>query len=419
MLLPISWLKEYIDIDIPIKNLADILTMAGFEVEEIKEDEISKDIIFNFKITSNRGDCLSVIGIVRELQALLKKEMNKPIVNFKEEDDDIKKYIEIEIKEPKLCPRYSARIVQDVKVSPSPEWLKKRLLLSGIRPLNNIVDITNYVCLELGQPMHAFDYSLIRGKKIIVRCAKKDEKLVTLDEKERVLSSEDLIIADKEGPIAIAGVIGGKESEIKDSTNMIVLESANFLATHVRRTAKRYGLKTESSYRFERGVDISGTVLALDKAVSLIKETSGGKICKGVVDIYPNTFSETEIKFRPNRCRLVLGIDIKDDDIKNILNSLALKVLEKKEYFKIKIPTYRRDLNLEEDLIEEVARIYGYDNIKPTLPIVKTSVGKQNPILDLEDKLRNILTSFGLYEVITHSLTDDSMNGLFNLKEEN
>jgi phenylalanyl-tRNA synthetase beta chain len=416
MLVPLSWLKDYINIDLNYRELANTLTMIGFEVEEIKEEE--GEIIFSLKVTSNRGDCLSLLGVAKELSAVYKKKIKFPEIKFKEEEIPISSLIKIEIMDKISCPRYSAMLIKNVKISNSPLWLQKRLKNAGLRSINNVVDATNYVMLEIGQPLHAFDYSLIEGRKIIVRKANDGEKIITLDGTERELTSSDLIIADIQKPIAIAGVMGGMNTEVSESTNTILLESAHFDFISIRKTAKRLKLSTEASYRFERFVDPEKTIFALKRVSSLIQDITDAKICKGIIDIYPKKFKEKKIFLLPERCNFILGTNLKNNQIKEILKSLNLEVKEKNKKFEVKIPTSRNDLNIEVDLIEEIARIYGYEKIKETLPAGKTLAGGQIEILEFEDKIKNIMTSFGLDEVITHSLTSEELYKKCNLEFE-
>ncbi len=415
----LSWLKEYIDIDISVKDLADKLTNSGFEVEEIKEED--EDTVLQIKVSSNRGDCLSIMGMAREASAILGKNLKLSNVNIKETTDKLPLLNIVEIKEPTLCLRYCGKIIKNIKVGPGPLWMQKRLISCGVRPINNIVDITNYVCLELGQPLHAFDYHTLSGKKIIVRCAEPTEKILTLDEKERILSSDTLVIADEKRAVAVAGVIGGKETEITDRTKEIFLESAHFKPESIRKTSKELGLSTSSSYRFERWVDPSTTNLALNRAADLILNYAGGEVIKEEIDIYPQRHAEREILFSPERCYSILGWEVGKEKIKNIFERLQFKVEEKEDILRITIPTFRKDILQEEDLIEEVCRIYGYNNIPTTMPVSSLSLGKQI-YGDEEGEIRDFLVGNGFSEVITHSLVKEvpcEFTILFDAKSEN
>lgn len=418
MLVPISWLKEYVDIDISVKDLSDKLTMAGFEVEEIKEED--EDTVLQIKVTSNRGDCLSILGVAREVCATLGKNLKLSHLTLKGTTNNLSPLNTVEIKEPDLCPRYCGKIIKNIKVGPAPSWMQKRLISCGVRPINNIVDVTNYVCLDLGQPLHAFDYNTLLGKKIIVRCAEAGEKILTLDDEMRILSSDMLVIADEKRAVAVAGVIGGKETEITDNTKEIFLESAHFKPESVRKTSKDLGISTSSSYRFERWVDPSFTLVALNRAVNLILASAEGVVIKGEIDIYPQKFAKSEISFSPKRCYFIVGFDVGKEKIKNIFEGLQFKVEEKNDEMRVIVPTFRRDILQEEDLIEEVCRIYGYNNIPASLPVSSLSIGKQMAG-DAEDKIREFLVGNGFSEVITHSLVkevDSKFTILFNLKED-
>lgn len=419
MLVPISWLREYVDIDISVKELSNKLTMAGFEVEEIKEED--EDTVLQIKVTSNRGDCLSILGIAREVCASCGKRVKLSHLNLKETTDIFPQLNTVEIKEPNLCLRYCGKIIKNIKVGPSPPWMQKRLISCGVRPINNIVDVTNYICLDLGQPLHAFDYNTLLGKKIIVRCAEAGEKILTLDDEMRILSSDMLVIADEKRAVAVAGVIGGKETEIADNTKEIFLESAHFKPESARKTSKSLGISTSSSYRFERWVDPSFTMLALNRAADLILNYAGGEVIKGEIDIYPQKFAEKEISFSPERCYFMVGFDIGKEKIKNIFEGLQFRVEEKNDALRVTVPTFRRDILQEEDLIEEVCRIYGYNNIPATLPVSSLSLGKQI-YGESEDRIREFLVCNGFSEVITHSLVkeaEEKFTILFDVQPEN
>lgn len=403
MLVPLSWLRDFVDIDISVNDLSDKLTQIGFEVEGINITD--DDTVLSIKVTSNRGDCLSIFGIAKEICVILNKKIKLPQFSFKETGEDISNLVSIEIENKDLCPRYSSKIIKNIKVQPSPSFIQKHLISAGIKPKNNIVDITNYVCLEFGQPLHAFDYDTLQDKKIIVRCAKDEEKIITLDGEERTLTPDMLVIADAKRAIAIAGVIGGSNTEITEKTSSVLLESAHFQPESIRKTSKKLGISTEASYRFERWVDPEGTIFALKRATDLILKSCNGIVCKGEVDIYPNIFQKKEILFRPARCYFLLGGNIKEDEIKSIFEKLQFEIKEEKDNcFKVVVPTYRKDISLEVDLIEEIARIFGYNNIETTMPVASLAKGKQTLSLELEDDIRNFFVSCGLTEVITHSL---------------
>jgi len=361
--------------------------------------------VLDIEITANRGDCLSIIGIAREIGALTSKQVKYPqALRECSVNKEIAKLIDVSVKNTSLCPRYTGRIIRNVKIAPSPSWLAKRLEAVGIRSINNIVDITNYVLMETGQPLHAFDYNKISGKKIIIREAKQKESIFALDESKRQLSSDMLVIADKKGPIAIAGIMGGIGSEIDEQTIDIFLESAYFYAGCIRRTSKTFGLSSESSYRFERSVDPNGVVFALNRAAYLIEEIAQGKSVKEIVDIYPKKSNKQNILLRIHQIKRILGIDIPKNKLKDIILNLGFEIKQDGvNSLNILVPTYRRDVNREIDLIEEIARIYGYNNIDITMPRGQTSSLGKREIEKQTDALKNILSSCGMSEIYTSS----------------
>lgn len=374
------------------------------------------DYVLEIGITPNRPDALSHVGIARELSALTKKKFVFPKIDFDEVEDRIEKYLKVEIENEIDCPRYCARMVRNVKVKESPQWLKNYLTNVGIRPINNIVDVSNFVMLELGQPLHTFDARLIEGGKIIVKNAYENEKFVTLDGKERILDSSMLMICDAVKKIAIAGVMGGANSEISENTKDVIIESAYFNPKSIRRTSKKLGLSTESSYRFERGVDYKNTLVAANRAAQLIAELAGGEIIGGYIDENPVKFDDVEVELRVSRTNKILGIELTRDEIVDILQRLNIQVQKSNGDILIcTIPSFRPDLTREIDLIEEVARIYGYDKIPGDSRInFEISIEKIQP--RLEDKIREILTGYGLYEVMNNTLLSEDEAHFDNLK---
>jgi len=361
------------------------------------------DQIFVLDLTPNYGYALNLIGVARELSAAFDKEIKYPQIKEDQESGRAEDLISVEVKNSKLCPRYTARIVEGVKVSQSPWWLKVRLMGAGIRPVNNIADITNYVMLEMGQPLHAFDYDKIQDKKIIVRTAKKGEKLVTLDDRERDLTKEDLVIADAQKPLGLAGVMGGLESEITSQTNNILLEAASFDPYTIRRTAKRFILHSPSSHRFERGIDIENITRASRRAAQLMAEIAEGEVIGGIVDNYPQLKEPLRLRIRPKRVNEVLGTDIPRMEIKSILEKLHFKVQDSKRLegaFRVQVPSFRNDITIEADLIEEVARIYGYGEIPEDLPRVDMEIGRRRSNQELEAKIREIFRRAGFHQTI-------------------
>lgn len=384
--------------------------------KDIKELLGINETVVEFEITSNRPDCLSMVGIARESAVTLGSEFKKPEIKVKEEADDAGNYASVEILEPDLCPRYAARIVKDVKIAPSPKWMRDRLKAAGVRPINNIVDITNYVMLELGQPMHAFDLENLHGSKIIVRRANDDEVMHTLDDQERKLDSSMLVIADAERAVAVAGVMGGANSEVTENTKTILFESANFNGISVRLTAKKLGLRTEASGRFEKGLDVENVVTAIDRAVQLVEELGAGTVCKGVIDCYVKKPEEKILKLRPEKINTFLGTSIDTQYMLKLFKSLEFGVDEASML--LKVPNFRPDVEREADLAEEVARFYDYNNIEATLLSGKEATqGKKTFKQKVEDVIKNTMVSCGLYETYSYSFTSPKVWDKINLPE--
>ena len=372
-----------------------------------------EDIILDLEITPNRGDCLSVIGIAREIAALRGKDLHLPSWRVEEKERGTSDQIQIEIKDSHLCPYYSARLIRGVKVGPSPLWLWHKILISGGKPINNIVDITNYVLWEMGQPLHAFDYRLLKGG-IIVRRAKRGESLITLDGVKRELDEDMLLIADSARPIALAGVMGGEDTQVREHTEDILLESAYFDPLSIQRTSRRMGLSTEASYRFERRVDPLSVRKALDRASLLIQATAGGELEREVeAGKLPEEKKWTTL--RPSRVSRILGSRITSSRIRTILERLWFQIEEREKDWKINIPSFRPDISREIDLIEEIVRFYGYDKLKISLP----SLGDDETSEDSEERtkgiVREILKGLGFYEVIASPLSGKNVFKRANL----
>lgn len=407
-----NWLKDFVEIKISAEELAQKLTMAGLEVTSLEVR--NGDFVFEAEVTSNRPDWLSIIGIAHEVAALTGKKLKKPsrvnsrlsIVHRPSTIDY--RPIAIKIEDKKDCPLYTAKVIRDVRVGPSPEWLKIRLELIGCRSINNVVDITNYILFTFGEPLHAFDLDKLSPGEIIVRRPKAGEKLTTIDMQERNLLPETLLIADKQKPVAVAGVMGGKDTEVTEATRNILLEAAIFDPVIIRRSRQRLGLQTDSSYRFERGVD-SDTVAAASSAVAgLILELCGGKLISahsaGVA-----MQKKTSISLDAARLNEILGSGIASSRIIKILESLGFKVKTKsKGTFTVIVPRQRQDVLSEIDLVEEVARIYGYEHIPKSEPALTAKL-KENSARDLVGQVKNILVGLGLNEVITYSLVDHDL----------
>lgn len=356
------------------------------------------DVITEFEITSNRADCMSVVGLAREAAATFNKDLTvkEPVIT--KTHGNAADFISVEIKEPKLCYRYSAAIVENIRVKPSPRWMRERLRASGVRPINNIVDITNYVMLEYGQPMHAFDLKYLKGNKIIIRKAVEGEKITTLDGVERSLTNSNLVIADEKEPVALAGVMGGEFSGIMDDTTTIVFESAMFNGTSVRRTAKAQSMRTESSARYEKGLDASGCLRSLKRALELIELLDAGDIVNGIIDVDYSDKNPVKLPFEPEWVNNFIGISLSADEQKKILEKIGFKI----ENDEIISPSFRNDIEHQADISEEIARFYGYDKI-PTRKLSGVADGKLNYIQNIEKIVSDTLVSFGMNEIYTYT----------------
>jgi len=365
------------------------------------------DVIFDLEVTPNRPDCLSVIGVAREVAALTGQEVRLPDIGYHEKAAAINQQISIEIADPDLCPRYSASLITGVKIGPSPHWLQQRLLAGGMRPISNVVDITNFVMLEYGEPLHAFDYNRVKGQKIMVRRAEEGEVLVTLDGTKRLLSKDMLVIADSQRALAVAGVMGGADSEMTGRTTAIVLEAANFNPASIYHTGSRLNLPSEARMRFERGISPELTIPALRRATRLIIELAGGQAAKGIVDVYPGRQEPKPILLSTGEVKRLLGVDFSIKQMKEALVSLGFdcQPADSASEIRVTAPHWRSDIGLVEDLVEEVARVIGYDRIPVTMP--GGEVPRQNPapILDFKREVRRHLVGYGFYEVVTYSLT--------------
>lgn len=380
---------------------------------DITEAVNLQNAVVEFEITPNRPDCLSMIGMAREAAATFGGKLNYPDTACREEAGKAKDYIDIEIKKPELCRRYVGRVVTDVKITPSPLWMQKRLMFAGMRPINNIVDITNYVMLEYGQPIHAFDIRDIADSKIIVDTAAEGELFTTLDGTERKLSSSMLMIKDGQRSVAIGGVMGGLNSEIKEDTKTILIECANFNGDSVRSTSKKLALRTEASSRFEKGIDPNLCETAADRVCRLIELLRAGTVTKGAVDVYPTKPEAYSVTVRVDRVNAVLGIDLTGKEMEDILESLEMSVSRLGNNMKVTPPSVRLDLQEEIDFIEEIARIYGYDRMPVTLPKGNTEAGKSRE-RSLKDLTRDIMIGLGASEIQTYSFV--SPKGVDNVR---
>ena len=393
------------------KSLESELGKDIVEVLNLKED------IIDFEITPNRPDCLSIEGLGREIAVALGKDFKNPRKNLDKleiEDKDDIEGLKVDIKAPDLCYRYIARVVKNVKIGRSPEWMVRRLKACGVRSINNIVDITNYVMLEMGQPMHAFDINSINGKHIIVRRANKGEKITTLDENERELDENDLVIADESKPVAIAGVMGGLNSEIEKDTETVVFESAVFYGGTVRKTSKKVGLRTESSSRFEKGLSAENALRAVNRAVELVELLGIGEAIGGKIDRYPTKQEKRKIKFEPNKINSLIGTNLTKEEMIEILNKLEIKVENDIAY----VPYFRMDLEQMADLAEEIARFYGYDKIDGSLMKSETTIGLRTKSQKIEKKIMETLQNEGFSEIYTYGFINQKELEKCNIPDE-
>ena len=402
-----NWLKEYVQKLPKPEKLADLLTMHSFEVEEV--EKISNDYMLDIDVLPNRAhDCLSHIGVAREIAAITGAKFKEPVFKVKENRElKIEDFISVEVKDKELCPRYTARVITDIKVGPSPKWMQERLEVIGQQSINNIVDATNYVAFETGQPLHAFDAEKLTGKKIIVRRAKKGEKFTTLDGEKCDLDNNILVIADIKEPLALAGIKGGKKAEITKDTKTIILESANFNLNNIHKSSRKLSIATESSLRFEHGLDPNLASGAVDRLAALIQKISNGKAAKGMVDIYSTKVKPRKISLKIAKVNSVLGVKILEKEIIRILSSLGFKVKKTGSQLFIDIPFRRLDIEIPEDLIEEIGRIYGYEKVSSKAPIGILVSAKPDDLLLLRDKVKNILEGLGLTEVYNYSFVSE------------
>jgi len=362
------------------------------------------DLVFELDLTPNRSDCLAMINVAREVAALTGGKLKLPLIKESEQGGQAAELTRVDIEDTQLCKRYVARIIKDVKIEKSPMWLQHRLLAAGVRPINNIVDITNYVMLEMGQPLHAFDYDTLTENRIVVRRSREGEELVTLDGQKRALSPEMLVIADAVKPVGLAGVMGGLESEVTEKTKTILLESAHFNPVNIRRTAHALAMRSEASLRFEKNVDIETVSLAADRAVQLMEQLGAGKAVAGRVDCYPVPEARSPFNLRLSRINQVLGTELSSAQVEEILQALQIAILEKGPgSWLIKPPSYRGDLQKEIDIVEEVARLHGYDLIPTTLPQGDTTQGRRTREQQLRLRIGEMLTAQGFLEIITYS----------------
>ena len=359
------------------------------------------DVVFEYEITSNRVDCYGVLGIAREAAATFQKKFCPPIVEVKENDEKASDYVKVTVEDPELCPRYCARVVKNVKIGPSPKWMQRCLASNGIRPINNLVDITNYVMEEFGQPMHAYDLDTIANQEIIVRRAGKDEKFVTLDGQERIMDENVLMICDGEKAVGIAGIMGGENSMITDDVKTVLFEAACFDGTSIRLSSKRIGLRTDASGKFEKGLDPNNAQAAIDRACQLMEELGAGEVVGGMVDVCSETREPSRVKFEPEKINKLLGTSLTKEEMIDYLGRVELAYDEKTD--EIVAPTFRQDIHCNADVAEEVARFYGYDKIPMTLPTGEATTGKLPFKLRIQEVARDIAEYCGFSEGMSYS----------------
>ncbi len=410
MKISLDWLSDYIETGFDAERIAEILSGLGFPCEGM--ERVGDDTVIDIEVTSNRGDCLGYIGITRELAVATGRELKIPAVRLDESNKDITELANVEILDPDLCGRYTARIIGGVKVGPSPDWLKKRLEAVGLRSVNNVVDATNYAMMETGQPPHAFDYAKITQGKIIVRKVVAGERLVSIDGTQCELDADMLIIADPQGPVAIAGVMGGLDTEVSDKTTTILLEDAYFDPVTVRTTSRKLGLPSEAAFRFERIVDMEMVDWASQRTTQLIIQVASGKAAKGVVDVYPKRQPPKKVELRLSRLNKLLGIEVPREKVVKILSALCFEPKIEDGLITCTVPSWRSDVYREIDLIEEVARVSGYSTI-PTEQKIKIEVVPVGQRQKLIESVGAYLNGCGFYETINVSFINNSVAELF------
>jgi len=401
-----NWLKELCDFDLSARQLSDELSNIGLCVDTY--EPVGDDWALEVEVTSNRPDCLSMIGLAREVAAIVGAEVKHPDCDIQETRQPVGEFVALEVLDHELCPHYTARVIRDIRLEPSPDWLQQRLLTCGLRPINNVVDITNYILWETGQPLHAFDLEKLRGPVIKVRAGRPGETITSIDGTKCSLSPEMCVIADDNAAVAVAGVMGGLDSEISGSTSHVLLESARFKPANIRRTARTLGIPTDASYRFERGVDPDAVDKASRRAAQLICRIAGGGLAQGVLDVRSDETVARDVVMRFSRLGKILGIKVPTERIVSIFRALELEILNvSNEVIAVQVPSFRRDIAREIDLIEEVARFHGYDKIAETTSMSVRPV-RVRPVERAESAVRDIMVAAGFFEVLTNSLVDNS-----------
>jgi phenylalanyl-tRNA synthetase beta chain len=412
MKISLNWLRDYVDFDLAPAQIAELLSDKGIPYESI--EQIGDDTVIDFEVTSNRGDCLSHIGIARELAAATGKKLRLPEISLPLSDSEAARLVKVEIAEPTLCGRYTARIIENVKVGPTPDWMRKRLEAVDMRSINNVVDATNYALMETGQPPHAFDFSKIGGAKIIVRKAGAGERITSIDGTKCDLDTNMLIIADAEKPVAIAGVMGGLDTEVSDSTTTVLLEDAHFAPLTIRTTSRKLAIPSDAAYRFERLVDIEMIDWASQRTTQLITQVAGGTVAKGIVDAYPAKPAQKKLLLRLARLTKVLDLRVNPKDVLQILDALRFEPqLLNNDTIQCIVPSWRNDIYREIDLIEEFARMYGYDKIRIE-PKISIEVAPVDPRQELMADIRTFVNGCGYFETVSVSFIDELTASLFS-----
>ncbi len=411
MKISLEWLNEFLPGPLDAQQLADALTHGGLPVEVI--EHVGDDTVIDVEVTSNRPDCLSVIGVARELSALL----NRPFALTAAQSAvpggiETSNAIKVQIDALNLCSHYTARVIKNVKIAPSPGWMQRRLIAIGLRPVNNVVDVTNYVLFEMGQPLHAFDYDKIQGHQIIVRNARPGETLTSIDGHSRRLEPDMLVIADAKRAVALAGVMGGLDTEVSNATTNVLLESARFDPLSVRKTARALAMKSDSSYRFERGIDPTLPLRASIRAAQSILETAGGTLLSGVVEAGKADTGPKKLSLRLARLKQILGVEFSATQATDALKRLRLEPIQNGDRIDVTVPSDRLDINIEVDLVEEVARVIGYDKI-PVRDEISIRVAPPEPAQKTIEEIRTVLCGGGYFEAITFSFISDSLAGDF------
>lgn len=406
----LHWLADYLPGPLDRAAAAEALTHGGLPVENFEQH--GDDTVIDVEVTSNRSDCLSHIGVARELSALLNRQFRDIAPAATQTQEPASSVTSVRLEADTLCPHYTARMIRNVKIGPSPAWMTRRLEAIGVRPINNVVDVTNFVLFETGQPLHAFDFDRLEGRRIIVRRAMKGEKLVSIDGRERELNADMLVIADSVRPVALAGVMGGRDSEVTGQTVNILLESARFDPLSIRKTARSLAMGSDSSYRFERGIDPQLAVRASLRAAQLILDTAGGELLGGIVEAGASGYKPKTLSLRLARLKQVLGIDLPAEQVIDALRRDHLEPVLRGDKIDCSIPSYRLDLNIEIDLIEEVARIAGYDKV-PVRDEISIRLTRPDPGAAAVETIRSTLTAGGYFESVTFSFVSDALAGDF------